>query len=97
MGEKLRTKGIHVFLGPTIHSYRSSFGGRNIERFSQDPLLSGVIAAGFVNGLQSENIGAALEYFPSEEQNTRGFSGHGTVEDGRFRYIFVVWYQGRKH
>lgn len=93
MGLELRARGANVFVGPTIHSYQSSFGSQNIERFSEDPLLTGIIAAGFVKGLQSEQVGATVEYFPSEKQNTRGFSGYGTVEEGLFRYLFVFWYQ----
>ncbi|MCH2187242.1 beta-glucosidase, partial [Myxococcota bacterium] len=48
LGEEARTKSCRVLLAPTINLHRSPLGGRNFECYSEDPLLSGKIAAGFI-------------------------------------------------
>ena len=44
---------IHVVLGPTINLHRSLLGGRLFEAYSEDPLLTGKLAAAYVRGLQA--------------------------------------------
>lgn len=57
-------------LTPTINIQRSPLGGRNFESFSEDPVLSGHLAAGLVRGLQSEGIAATVKHFICNDQET---------------------------
>src|ERR1035438_4052281 len=58
LGAEARGKGIDVVLAPTINLMRTPLGGRGFECFSEDPVLSARIAAGYVAGLQSAGGGA---------------------------------------
>ncbi|CAG8983768.1 hypothetical protein HYALB_00010408 [Hymenoscyphus albidus] len=75
LGQCLKAKGMHVFLGPVSWSKQSLLDGQNTDRFSGGPLLSGIMAAEIIKGLQSEQVGAALECDPSPERIVKGVSG----------------------
>ncbi len=63
LGEESRAKGSHVLLAPTINLHRSPKGGRNFECYSEDPLLTGKIAAGFIRGVQSQGVAVTAKHF----------------------------------
>src|SRR3954466_13274110 len=52
LAEECRAMGVHVLLGPGINLKRTPLGGRNFEYFGEDPLVAGVLAAAWVQGLQ---------------------------------------------
>ncbi len=72
MGEALAddciSGGISMLLGPGINIKRHLCCGRNFEYISEDPVLSGEMAAGYINGLQSKGIGASLKHFAMNNQ-----------------------------
>ena len=61
LGRELQSKGAQLLLAPTINIHRSPLAGRNFECYSEDPHLSARIAVGFVNGVQSQGVGAILQ------------------------------------
>ena len=63
MGDECRAEKVGVILGPALNIKRGPLCGRNFEYFSEDPLLSGEIAAGLVRGIQSRNVGACLKHY----------------------------------
>ncbi|KAG0651212.1 Beta-D-glucoside glucohydrolase B [Hyphodiscus hymeniophilus] len=89
LGEEAQTKGAYVLLGPTVCSHRSPLGGRNFEAFSEDPALSGILAAEYVKGLQSERVGATIKHFLGNEQDTRRFSVNETISERALREIYL--------
>lgn len=76
-----------MLLGPTVCSHRSPLGGRNFEAFSEDPVLSGILAAEYVKGLQSERVGATIKHFLGNEQDTRRFSVNELISERALRYV----------
>ena len=70
LAEETRARGADVLLGPTICLHRSPLGGRNFESLSEDPYLTGKLAASYIKGLQSRGIAATPKHFVGNEQET---------------------------
>ncbi|HVC72942.1 MAG TPA: glycoside hydrolase family 3 N-terminal domain-containing protein, partial [Mycobacteriales bacterium] len=62
LAEEALAQDIHVVLGPTINLHRSLLGGRVFEAYSEDPLLTGRLAAAYVRGLQGRGVGGCLKH-----------------------------------
>jgi beta-glucosidase len=89
LGDECRAMGVAVLLGPGINLKRSPLGGRNFEYFSEDPLLAGVLAAGWVNGLQSRNVGATLKHFAVNSQETDRMRVSADVDERTLREVYL--------
>jgi beta-glucosidase len=68
LGEECQAENVAVILGPAINIKRSPLCGRNFEYVSEDPYLAGKIAASFIRGIQSKNVGASLKHFAANNQ-----------------------------
>src|ERR1044072_5385954 len=60
LAEEAMAQEIHVVLGPTINLHRTPLGGRLFEAYSEDPLLTGRLAAAYVRGMQELGVAATL-------------------------------------
>ncbi|RDW95117.1 beta-glucosidase-4 [Coleophoma crateriformis] len=89
LGQESITKGAYVLLGPTVCNHRSPLGGRNFEAFSEDPVLSGILASRYVQGLQGERVGATIKHYLGNEQDTRRFSVNEIISERALREIYL--------
>jgi beta-glucosidase len=93
VGREARALGVGVVLGPGVNIKRSPLCGRNFEYFSEDPLLSGVLGAGFVRGLQSQGVGATVKHFAANNQETDRMRVSADVDERTLREIYLAAFE----
>jgi beta-glucosidase len=89
IGLEARAQDIAVVLGPGINIKRSPLCGRNFEYLSEDPHLSGRLAAAMVEGLQSQQVGASLKHFAANNQETDRLRISAEVDERTLREIYL--------
>ncbi len=93
LGRDARARGIHIQLAPGMNLYRAPFGGRNFEYFGEDPLLTGLIAAGYIEGLQSEGVAATMKHFVANEQEYDRNKISSEVDERTLRELYLKPFQ----
>ena len=84
---------VSVVLGPGANIKRNPLCGRNFEYFSEDPYLTGKLAAGFIQGVQSTGIGTSLKHFAMNNQEYKRFSSDSIVDDRTMREIYLTGFE----
>lgn len=84
---------VSVVLGPGANIKRNPLCGRNFEYFSEDPYLTGKLAAGFIQGAQSTGIGTSLKHFAMNNQEYKRFSSDSVVDDRTMREIYLTGFE----
>ncbi|MEY2916125.1 MAG: hypothetical protein RL454_1054, partial [Actinomycetota bacterium] len=82
-------KGVDVVLGPTINLHRSPLGGRHFECLSEDPLLTGSLAANYTLGLQGQGKGACPKHYVANDFETNRFGANVNVDDRTLRELYL--------
>lgn len=80
---------VHLVLGCGMNIKRSPLCGRNFEYFSEDPYLSGELAASYVNGMQKEGVGACIKHFACNNQEKRRQTSSSNVDERALREIYL--------
>ena len=89
LGDECRAMDVAVLLGPGINLKRSPLGGRDFEYFSEDPVLTGILAAEWVRGLQSRGVGASLKHFAINSQETDRMRVSADVDERTLRELYL--------
>ncbi|SFR06371.1 beta-glucosidase [Lentzea waywayandensis] len=90
LADEAAAQQVHVVLGPTINLHRTALGGRLFEAYSEDPLLTGVIAAAYVHGLQDKGIGATPKHYVANESETERRTASMVLDEKTLREIYLL-------
>ncbi|GGL17733.1 glycoside hydrolase family 3 protein [Mangrovihabitans endophyticus] len=90
LGQEARRKGVHVLLGPTVNLQRTPLGGRHFECYSEDPLLTGVVAAGFVTGVQEHGVATTVKHLVGNDFETDRMTVDVRIDDRALREIYLA-------
>lgn len=93
LGVESALEEVAVILGPGVNIKRSPLCGRNFEYFSEDPIVSGVMGAGLVRGIQSRGVGASLKHFAANNQETDRLRVSSDVDPRPLREIYLRGFQ----
>lgn len=85
--------GVGTILGPGINIKRSPLCGRNFEYISEDPYLSGSLAAAYVKGMQAKGVGACIKHFAANSQEYKRFSSTSYVDERTLREIYLAAFE----
>lgn len=89
LGEECIQEEVAVLLGPGVNHKRSPLCGRNFEYFSEDPYLTGKLAAAVVNGLQSKGIGASVKHFTGNDQEQYRLVADSMIDERALHEIYL--------
>ncbi len=89
LGKEAAAENLGVLLGPAINIKRSPLCGRNFEYMSEDPYLTGELAAEYVNGVQSSGVGVSVKHFAANNQENRRMTVSSEVDERTLREIYL--------
>jgi beta-glucosidase len=90
LGAEARAKGCQVLLAPTVNIPRSPLAGRNFECYSEDPLLSGTLAAAFIGGVQSQDVATTVKHFVGNDAEFERYTMSSVIDERTLREIYLV-------
>lgn len=90
LAEEAAAHDAHVVLGPTINLHRTPLGGRLFETYSEDPLLTGALASGFVTGLQRHGVAATPKHFLANESETERTTVDSVIDERTLREVYLL-------
>ena len=93
IGEEARKQGVGLVLGPGANLKRNPLCGRNFEYFSEDPFLSGKLAAGFIRGAEAQGISTSLKHFAANSQEKSRFNSDSVLDERTMRELYLTAFE----
>ena len=93
LGIEAAAEDVNVLLGPGINIKRNPLCGRNFEYYSEDPYLSGKLAAAMIKGIQSNGIAACVKHFAVNSQELRRMAMDSVLDERTLREIYTTAFE----
>ncbi|MBE5824951.1 MAG: beta-glucosidase-related glycosidase [Butyrivibrio sp.] len=90
VGEEMEKFGVHLWLAPALNIHRSILCGRNFEYYSEDPLVSGEVAAAITRGVQKhKRCGTTIKHYAANNAETNRYCNNSQVSERAMREIYL--------
>lgn len=93
LGKEAVKEEVNIILGPGINMKRNPLCGRNFEYLSEDPFLTGKMAAAWINGVQENGVGVAVKHFAANNQEEKRMSSDSLVDERGLREYYLAAFE----
>lgn len=93
LGNQCQAENVSVLLGPGVNIKRTPLCGRNFEYFSEDPYLTGKLAAAYIKGVQKHHVGTSIKHFAGNNQEYKRMSCSSEIDERTLREIYLTAFE----